>query len=383
MAVLHFLTEAPAPHPHDKPLLKPLSMLGKPATMFSGVSFLRRTEYISSGQGGTPFQSTTSQDLVKPRSNPNKRKRADAELKKDAKYILTQVVKGFEIANSVDADASKGRTDSGERVEVTAEERSAWTNPAHPSRPDLKLLDSYPVLPDLGAVTDTGSWYIAKFISNPAIDADQYDHRVDLGLLRPTPAHSAAAEQRAGAIAAYEADPSLPNPGPPLHDFDFFLPAHEEVDAIRAGFDVNIDHAQDSSVERDEGGKQQKVLRYSRLRTYETYQQSLHEDKYGDIVAVALHDAAAGEFERARLQKAAYYYPIAQRTFIRPRRRMTDRPGFSGPTTEDEEQKVDCVDVVIREPDELEVSARDEHRTEMLPLSMRPLEADTQGDPDD
>lgn len=358
-------------------------MLGKPASAFSGVSFLRRTEYISSDQGRAPFQSTTSQDLVKPRPESKKRKRPDAQQKKDPIYILKQVIKGFNIAYPEDAYTGPDDQDNVAGIEISAEEKSAWADPKHPSRPDVKLLDSYPLIPDLGALTDTGSWFIVKFISNPAMDADKYDDRVELGLFRPTPSQSAAAAQRQNAIAAFEADPTLPNPGPPLHDFDFFLPSHDDVPAIKDGFSVNVDHSGDGPVERDEDGKAKSVIRYNRLRTYETYQQSMHDDMYGDVVAVALHDGEGSEGRPARAPKAAYYYPIAQRTFIRPRRRMADRMGFPGATQEDEGETVDAIDVVVREPDDEETSAREAHRNELLPVSMQPVEVDAQGEPDE
>ncbi|KAH0296798.1 Paf1 complex protein, partial [Aureobasidium melanogenum] len=50
----------PSLHPKDRALLKPLSALGKPTAMNNGVSFLRRTEYISSNAAAVQrFESST------------------------------------------------------------------------------------------------------------------------------------------------------------------------------------------------------------------------------------------------------------------------------------------------------------------------------------
>lgn len=347
---------APPVHPHDRALLKPLAALGKPTSMTAGVSFLRRTEYISSTQGPTRFESSTSKDLLRVRNDP-KRKRKPNVGKDDPINILRSLVKGFDIAYPHDAYTGPDSETNIRGAEITDADLKAWSNPKHPTKPDVTLVDSYPVLPDLDALPGTGSYIITKFSTNPAANTENtYDPRLDVAILRPTNADMSKYEEK---MAAYEADPTLPKPLQE-YEFEFFLNAAEEsVRGIKRKFDVNDPEHDDENLYDYEDGEGRKGFKYARLRPYETYQQAGDaDDAYGDTVALALHDpeldVAPVDGAQKRLKKGAYYYPIQQRTHLRPKRKG---PGALS-QVEQEGEQIDALHVTIRDADEDETARR-------------------------
>jgi RNA polymerase II-associated factor 1 len=67
-----------------------------------------------------------------------------------------------------------------------------------------------------------------------------------------------------------------------------------------------------------------------------------------------VHDGSDGHH-----QKAAYYYPIVQKTAIRPQRNKNIQKQKQGFSNADEDEKVtDFVDMRIEDPDEQMVAAR-------------------------
>ena len=332
-------------------------MLGKGAQT-SGVSFLRRTEYISAdaSQRIDPSKSRLKQDV-------RKRKRTEFE-KEDPRRMIDDIVKGFNIAYPQDKAPDLGS-------QITTEEQRAWDNPRHPNDPSLKLLDAYPLLPDLDALGDTGQFLLSKFATNPTTATDTYDTRLDVALLRPIEPDPETLEQREAAIAAYNADPTLPAPPPPEYEFDFYLPDDRETaHSIKSQFDIN-----DSASKDDKP-----TFRYSYIRSYETYRQSGDpSDAYNDTVALSLHDGGDG----TRLAKGAYFYPIATKTWIRPKQgRKMDQAG-QVLRREKERPAVDVIEMMIREADEGEVETREKQKRTLEGLEVEGAgEADAEGEVD-
>jgi RNA polymerase II-associated factor 1 len=100
-------------------------------------------------------------------------------------------------------------------------------------------------------------------------------------------------------------------------------------------------------------------FRFKRIRAYESAHQSGSIlDKYDDEVMIAVHDGSDGHH-----QKAAYYYPIVQKTAIRPQRSKNIQKQKLGFASADEDEKVtDFVDMQIEDPDESMVAARNVFR---------------------
>ncbi|KAL6706624.1 hypothetical protein ACN47E_005380 [Coniothyrium glycines] len=341
------------PHPPplsvaDRALMRPPNALGKAKGDATTATFLRRTEYVtSSTTGGSKFESSNSSNTMRLRK---KRKAAETSVD-DPTNIARHILKSFDIAYPGDAYKGQDSLENLRAADSTAEERQAWYKPKHPRNPKLTLEDSYPLLPDWDATPDTGAYMVFKFtappINNP-LDRT-YDSRLDVALLRPAGQTLDDQELYFRDRDAHKEDPTVPVPIPRFQ-FEFFLPpSKDKVPGIKRNFTTNdpMDDEIDFDIAEDDEGQPRKCFKYENIRTYETNQQyGDPSDTYGDYVALALHDPEKHPNEKLRstsLQKAAYFYPIIQRTSIRPR-----RPGRVEYT--EEPQKVDIIEAAGKEP---------------------------------
>ncbi|RDW70176.1 hypothetical protein BP5796_08573 [Coleophoma crateriformis] len=325
----------PAPHPHDRALLRPLSTLGKPKFSDSGVSFLRRTEYISSYTSKSRFESTTSKSLVsntgstrKPRPTPN----VNTE---SPEYIKKQIEKGFQVAAANVKDPSKVR---------------------HPTKRNVQLVDAYPLLPDLDAFPDAGGYVTIKFLTNPVAPSSTYDIRLAHSLLQPVPTSEEEEARRQEAKELHERDPERNPPPEDGMDYEFYMPeTTEEATNFKRKLDVFDEDKDDDDLYTHTNAQDQPAFRFKRVRAYESAHQSgSAQSKYDEDVVIAFHDGSDGLHA-----KAAYYYPILQKTSIRPQR-MKNISKFTrrGPTTEEETEAPDYIDLQIEDPGEELVSER-------------------------
>jgi RNA polymerase II-associated factor 1 len=291
------------------------------------------------------FATGSSKDLLRLRNDPRrKQKNVDKE---DPFNIIRNVVKGFDIAYPQDAVKGLEEGANLRGAEFTTEEMKAWAKPVHPSKPQLQLLDSYPVLPDLEAIPQGGYYMVVKFTTNPLTTTDRYDTRFDTAMFRPV------LDEDRSAIHQQKMEDWTPDSGKPkpLMDFDYeyYLPEDEgAVRGIKRKFNINDPENDDPELYTDDVGDGQRAFKYSRLRTYETYMQSGNsEEFYNDAVALALHDpeleVGAAPGAKSRLAKGAYFHPVAQRATLRPKRKM----GLSQVGTENDA------------PDELVVTVRE------------------------
>ncbi|KAI9700718.1 MAG: hypothetical protein M1836_002087 [Candelina mexicana] len=353
--------QPPPMDPRDRALLRPLSSLGKPTAITSGVSFLRRTEYISSEQGRSRFESTTSSGLVRSTGHAKPKRKLLDESQDDPMNILRSVLKGFDLANPEEAytggDDASGNV---RRAVITQAEREAWNKPKHPTKKKLTMVESYPVLPDLDAYPDSGGYIVTKFATNPMAESDTYDTRLDVGLLRPLPLAPDYVENLNAQSAAHGADPSKPAPGPPHHDYEYFLPLSEaDVGNIQRKFDVDDPQRDDPNLYASTmKHNQEPCFNFKRVRAYETV--SATASSLFEEVAVVLHDP---KDSGKRLQKAAYYYPIMQKSQIRPRRTTKLTFGLSQSQRQEEEaDRIDYLNVTVGEPSPDESRARSNAR---------------------
>ncbi|RMZ71587.1 hypothetical protein GMOD_00006719 [Pyrenophora seminiperda CCB06] len=343
------------PHPPplsaaDRALMRPPNALGKAVASATGATFLRRTEYVtSSTTGGSKFESSNSSNTMRLR---RKRKTVETSLD-DPTNISRHILKGFNIAYPADAYNGQDSAENLRAAESTPEERLAWNKPKHARNPNLKLLDSYPLLPDWDATPDTGGYMIFKFnappVNNP-LDSS-YDPRLDVALLRPAGQTIQDQAKYLQDQEAHKLDPTVP---PPIArwQFEFFLPSDKnKVHGIKRNF-TTYDPANEDDIDfdiaEDDEGQPRKCFKYDNIRTYETMQQvGDPSDTYGDVVALALHDPEKHESEPLRdtkMQKAAYFYPITQRTGLRPR-----RPGRLDMV--EEQPKVDIIEAAGKDPE--------------------------------
>lgn len=286
---------------------------------------------------------------------------------------MRSVVKGFDIAYP--EDAYKG-PDSGANIRgaaPTQAELAAWNKPKHPTKPELTVLDSYPILPDFEAFSDAGGYMVMKFSTNPAQASDSYDTRLETGLLTPLDLRPEIQADQEAKRLAYEADPAHnPPPGAPPFDYAYFLPVEEKsVPNIKRKFDPNDPQKDDQNLYTSKHkDTQEGYFNYRRVRAYETGTASMNPDqRYGEV-AMALYDpedgvgSYNGKDEEA-LQKTAYYYPIISKTQLKPRRARNIAQLGMGRREEDEDpDQVDYLNVIVRDADESESSARASHRAE-------------------
>ncbi|OSS53689.1 hypothetical protein B5807_00280 [Epicoccum nigrum] len=347
-SAIHAMAHPPPLCAADRALMRPPNALGKSHNNATGTSFLRRTEYItSSTTGGSKFESSNSSNTMRVR---RKRKLQDTSVD-DPINISRHILKGFNLAYPADAYNGQDSTENIRAADITAEERQAWNKPKHPRNPNLKLLESYPLLPDWDAMTDTGAYMVFKYTAAPVNNPldPSYDPRVDVALLRPAGQSIKDQELYMQEKEAQKDDPTAPAPTSRFH-FECFLPGSKErVRDIQRNFTTNDPTAEDVVFDgegEDDEGRPRKFFKFDNIRTYETSQQVACEDIYGDVVALALHDPQRHKAERLRatpLQKAAYLYPIIQKTSIRPR-----RPGE--PDMVEPQQRVDVIEAAGRDP---------------------------------
>jgi len=196
---------------------------------------------------------------------------------------------------------------------------------------------------------------LLKYHNNPSDRRDAYDNRLEVALLHPMPPTEAQNEKYQADLDQYGKDPINHNKPIFFTNFNVFLPAgdaRETVPRIKRKLNVYADDNDDPQLytHPSELDPSSEVFRYEPLRVYETYQQTGNpDDIWNDSVAMALHD---GE---TRGQKAAFLYPILQKTFIRrdlSRIKTGDakRMRFASPAPG--EEHVDVMEVTVREYDD-------------------------------
>ncbi|KAF7542569.1 hypothetical protein G7Z17_g11466 [Cylindrodendrum hubeiense] len=312
----------PTLHPHDKPLLRPIAALGKLKAPEANVSFLRRTEYISS---------TSS-------------KRLDGPL---PRALLAKAQRGRRVveASADSPQAIKRKIDQG--FDVAEQDLKDPKRVKHPSKKHLKIVDVSPLIPDLDAFPDSGAYVTLKFLTNPVPSSTEYDKRLLSGMFKPIDRTQAEEESYDAALEAHEQDP-FNNPKPQnLMNYDFYLSQTGGAgDRFRRKFDVeNPDHDDEElyTNETDTGG----CFQFDRLRAYETAQETEldHPTKYDEEIILAYNEDTFYPN-----QKGVYYYPVMQKSTIRPQRTKNIARTIGLP--EEEEQIVDQLDVTVNDPTE-------------------------------
>ena len=353
----------PPVHPRDKSLLRPLAELGKPALNPAGYSFLRRTEYISTDAKTRAEANANAAKIPgKPSATSKARKPMDAS-KEDPVSILRSTVKGFDLANPQDVYTGPDTTINIRGDIPTPAETDAWKRPKHPSKPEVKLLDAYPLKPDLDAVTDSGAYMITKFAGNPTPATEARDIRMDVGLLYPREL------------------------APDTYNYEFFLPANEVATKnVMRKLDVTHDACDDPALYTDKAPDGSGVFKFDFLRTYESGRGSSRGDQQYREIALALHDpqldrqSASTEYAARGndidpLDKGAYYYPVLSKVQLKPRRNKNlVQLGLASQATGDEIQKFDGIRLTVREPDEGETAKRATHREHVEPDDESSLE---------
>ncbi|PFH61838.1 hypothetical protein XA68_16069 [Ophiocordyceps unilateralis] len=331
--------QAPSVHPHDRPLLRPLAALGKPKVAEANVSFLRRTEYISSSTTKRPEPSTNPMRGPLRARKPVRPAAPDAD---SPQAIKRKIDGSFEQAELELKDPKRVR---------------------HPSKKQAQVVDVLPLLPDLDGFPDSGAYVTIKFLTNPVSSSSEYDRRLLSSFLRPIERTATEEAMYEAALEAHERDPVNNAKPPNLMNYDFYLPHSAEVATnFRRKFDVDDADNECDSLYTHPSSSDPRYFQFDRIRAYETaHETELDQStKYDDEIILARNDEDAFP-----LQRAFYYYPVMQRSAIRPQRtkNIARTTGFS---QEGDESIIDQLDITVDEP-------KEEMRAAMRNYKLKPL----------
>jgi len=257
--------------------------------------------------------------------------------KESPEYVKGQVEKSFQVAASYLKDPGRVR---------------------HPSKRNAKLIEAYPLIPDLDAFPDAGGYMGIKFLTNPVPPSSVYDIRLENSLFRPIIPTEEEELAKAAAREAHNQDPTR-NPAPDdTLDYEFFLTeTPESALAFKRKFDVFDPEKDEEEIYTERNGGGAGCFRFKRIRDYESASQiGTSYEKYDDEVMIAIHDGTDGLH-----QKAAHYYPMVRRIAIRPQRNKNIHKHKTGSTDQDE-NVIDFIDVRVEEPEEEMVAVRDVFR---------------------
>lgn len=344
----------------------------------TNVSFLRKTQYMTSqnARANDPLLRSTSRST---KANNASKTSEPAVSRDDPNYIKRFIQKGFDIAYPNSSTAANSLL---KPLPITASDRDAWRNPTHPSNPRLKPVDFFPLLPDLPAKTDSDSFISVKFDKPPlpALPNGKRDNRIDVAILHPAKVDEVEREWKMRK-EAHEKNPDLyEDPGRLPYDWDFCVPRLEGsrsdkdiVERIRRKLNVADPRRDDDDLylNREKGR-----FEYERIRTFA--EDSAPMTQGWRYLALSLFDpdtlpSQGGKQIHSRPRnsgqgKAAYYYPIGQRMRLKADRVKTlaqarVQGGQAGKMAAvANENSVDGVDLLIREPDEDEKLLRAETR---------------------
>lgn len=338
----------PPIHPRDRMLLRSVGQLGKHNAQATAgaaaASWLRRTEYISAEQSRSTFRGkagSASRKSLRPGPRPSQKRKEDA----DPVRTLAAVLKGFDIANPLTAQPHTDAADDDDDATLCAARR-AWDALVHPTKPHLRVVETFPLLPDMAATSDAGGYLVFQFATDPLAASRTRDTRMDVGLLKPRA--ETPDDDDDGADA--DADAEMPE-----HNFDFYLPAS-------AGVAARIKRKLLAHGTADRRPREEFAYRF--VRSYETKTHKTHRGPAVCEAALTFH-AGAG----------ARYYPVVGRYVLQPRRAHKFPPGMPLPerdlarerrrTARDGAGPPDVMRVTVRELSWAEKSRREEHAAGM------------------
>jgi RNA polymerase II-associated factor 1 len=263
--------------------------------------------------------------------------------------------------------------------EIAASNLREGKSMRHPTNRNLKLQASYPLIPDLDAFPDAGGYITIKFLTNPVPPSSTYDIRLENSLLRPVPPSDEEQLAKEAAREAYELDPERNPPPDESIEYEFFLTeTPEQALRFKRKFNVLDPEKDDEELYTSFNESGNGCFRFKRVRPYESASQiGSVLDKYDDEVMIALHDGSDGLHQRA-----AYYYPIVQRTSIRPQRTKNIHKHRLGFVDQDRDDKAtDFVDMRVESPTDDMQAGRDVYREN--PYGKEDLQEDEDGEPNE
>ncbi|KAF3770121.1 Paf1-domain-containing protein [Cryphonectria parasitica EP155] len=313
----------PPVHPHDRVLLRPLATLGKPQVSGTSVSFLRRTEYISNANTNkaSPFRQIPRNNVQR----PPKRKSPEPEAGTPA-AIKRRIEKGFDAAQVNLKDQSRVRHP---------------TKPLNSRNKGLRVVEAFPVLPDLEAFPDSGTYVTYKFAHPPISHTKAgYDKRLLNSILKFIGRNEEEDAEFKQRMEAHMEDPAS-NPKPPNQNhYEMYLPENLDIsEKFRGKFDLRNSHRDDESLNVSKAvsasGQPSFSFRWARSYLATVESEGSHDTKYNEEIAFAIDPNA----------KTAWYYPTMQRNRMEPPRRIYNADRH-------EKKPVDAYELTPEDPNE-------------------------------
>lgn len=255
-------------------------------------------------------------------------------------------MKGFDVANPETAGQGTiglKNLAAGDKAAANAERN--WKELRHPNKPQLRAVETFPLLPDFNATSDSGGYMLFKFSANPVVPGARRDARLDVGLLKP---HEKPVDEE-GNVDAVGQDV-----------FDYYLPASS---GVASGIKRKFAAYKDDPTSGDEAVEEEDEFRYEYVRSYETKSHKQHSDELEEA-ALIFH---AGDEEKAR---GAYFYPVLTRYVLRPKRKSRFPPGMpmrheDVEEEEEAEKPPEVMNVKVRSLNGEERRRRDEQKARM------------------
>lgn len=338
----------PELEPKDKKLLRPLKSLGQPKTSAADISFLRRTQYTADER--SRLEGGGSRNLGG--ANIIKKKPKDLA-KEDPRAILRAVIKGFDIANP-GVHNGPDTEEEARGAAPTLAEREAWRNPKHPSNPSLKVIATYPLLPDPEGTPADAAYIMVKLGGNPTEKTTGHDTRLDVGILKPEEPSPDMVAAFQAQFAAHQANPER-NPAPklPTTDVQLFLSMSEE-----AAFSAKQALTTAPEVEDDDHAS--KAHRFVHTRFYTPTLVATNEDQYHDIALVVHDQNPYANATGSNVSPVAYFYPVAEKQQLKPRRaKHLAQLGTANHIIGPENPDIDALDVIYRVPGDEELARQE------------------------
>jgi RNA polymerase II-associated factor 1 len=310
----------PVLDPADHALMLTPEQLRNQDSKSTNVSFLRRTQYMSS------HNARANDPLVRPnprtvKSVINTATRTEVLARDDKENILRNLQKGFDLAYPESMQYNGAEIQS---QPPTTAEKEAWRTPVHPDNPSLKPISFFPILPDFDTPVDFSGLNYVKF-DKPPLPAIQgrRDDRIDVALLSARTITSLEAAWRAKK-AAFDEHPDLyEDPGfiPPQSWSLCIAQDPTKVPELRKILDdADSDHDSPDlyaglyKPRMDKSDPDDARLRvdYDRVRTYLNVDDAQMAGQ--KIFGLSLYDSVNTESGAGKgtttKQRAAYYQPI-------------------------------------------------------------------------
>lgn len=337
-------------------LLRPLQTLGKPKSADAAVSFLRRTEYISSVTTKTkhdagPLRSLNPSALRRPAKRPSPEPDKDSPA-----YVKRKIDQSFAVAAANLKDKNRVK---------------------HPTKRNLKLVDSYPMIPDLEAFPDYGGYFTIKFTNNPVPASGVYDKRLLNAVIKPGTLPEEVETTFKLAKQAHERDPeNNPKPTNP-QTYNYFLSdSLETSEKFDERFDTLNPDRDDDELYTSKNSDGHGCFQFRFVRTYETKDEVELDNatKYDEELLIAFNN------DEMLDQKAVYYSPVMHRVVMRPQRSKTIYRNAG--LAEDIEEIPDRLAVTVNDYDEKTRSIMDKWKTDPYkdPFPTEQAEGDDEGE---